>query len=121
MDDFLFFLVTVGFPVTGVTIVLTSYIVNRYRERRFLIEKGRDFPKDYPVFPVSRIAILRTGIIFIGISLGMLAGIKLMDVIKNPVVSEDEGIAWGITIPLFTGLSLILSYFIKSEKKEKPE
>ena len=46
----------------------------------------------------------------------MFAGIVLMDIVANPVVSEDEGIAWGITVPLFTGLSLILSYFIKSEK-----
>ena len=115
MDDFLYFLVTVGFPVTGATIVLTSYIINRYRERRFLIEKGLEVPKDSPILPFSRIAILRTGIIFIGLSVGMYTGIVLMDVVSNPVVSDDEGIAWGITIPLFTGLSLILSYFIKSK------
>ncbi len=116
MDDFLFFLVTVGFPVTGATIVLTSYIINRYKERRFLIETGKEVSKDSPILPISRTAILRTGIISIGLSFGMYAGIILMDIITNPVVSKDEGVAWGITVPLFTGLSLILSYFIKSEK-----
>ncbi len=116
MDDFLYFLVTVGFPVTGATIVLTSYIINRYKERRFLIETGKEVPKDSPIFPFSRIAILRTGIISIGLSFGMYAGVVLMDIVANPVVSEDEGIAWGITVPLFAGISLILSYFIKSEK-----
>lgn len=64
MDEFLFFLVTVGLPVTGATIVLTYYVINRYKERRLLIEKGKDVPKDSPIFPFSRTAILRTGIIY---------------------------------------------------------
>jgi len=113
MSEFLFFLVTVGFPVTGITVVLTMYLVNRYKERRFLIEKGIEIPKESAIFPFSKTTILRTGIICLGLSIGMFTGVLLMDLISNPVVSTDEGVAWGITIPLFTGLSLICGYFIK--------
>lgn len=116
MDDFLYFLVTVGFPVTGLTIVLVYYFITRYKERKAFIEKGIDVVKDSSIFPISKTAILRIGIICIGLSFGMLAGILLMDIVSNPVLSEDEGIAWGITVPFFVGLSLIISYFIGKEK-----
>ena len=116
MDDFLYFLVTVGFPVTGATIVLTSYVVNRYREQKFLIEKGKEVPKDSPILPFTRTAILRTGIVSIGLSFGMFAGIILMELASNTILGDDEGIAWGVTVPFFTGINLVLSYFIKGGK-----
>ena len=59
MDDFLYFLATVGFPVTGATIVLTSYIVNRYKERKFLTETGKEVLKHYTLYPFSIITILK--------------------------------------------------------------
>ena len=116
MNNFLFFLVTIGFPVTGITIVLVYFITNTYRERRFLIEKGMDISKNSSLLSFSKTAILRSGIISIGLSFGMLAGILLMDFWSNPLISDDEGIAWGITIPLFLGLSLLVCYFIDRHK-----
>ena len=62
MDDFLYFLVTVGLPATGVNIALTSYIINRYKERIFLIETGKEVSKGSFIFPLSRITILKEAI-----------------------------------------------------------
>jgi hypothetical protein len=62
MDDFLYFLVTVGLPVTGATFILTSYIINRYKKRSFLIETAKEIPNDSRVYPFSIVTILKEAI-----------------------------------------------------------
>lgn len=116
MDDFLFFLITVGFPIIGLTVVLTSYIMGRYKERRLLIEQGKELLSKSPILPFSRVSLLQVGILSVGISFGMFTGIFLMELLPNTIIGQDEGIAWGITVPLFVGLSLIASSFVKKDK-----
>jgi hypothetical protein len=96
--------------------VIYVIIAARNKERLALIEKGIDasiFERNRK--PIDRKnSVLMFGILFIGLSIGSIAGAILhnMDVMPAPV-------PFFAMILLFGGISLLVYYYIISKKKEE--
>ena len=85
--------------------ILYVYYTTRSRERLALVEKG----VDANVFKMdpneSRLNLVKWGIFMIALSVGVISGFLLGNVINGVV-------AFFTTILLFGGLGLIVAYFI---------
>jgi hypothetical protein len=106
-------LIPLGFfaSIFGIVYIIISA---RNRERLALIEKGMDssiFQKNNK--PNGKYAALMFGILFIGLSIGLIAGAALsrMDVLPDPV-------PYFAMILLFGGGSLLIYYMILNKQKE---
>ena len=111
LENSILYIFSIGGPT--VFLIFVTYFITKMisKERQLLIEKGKEVPPLSSFF--TKIMILKIGMFLIGFALGMLAGIFL-----KGFWGMDEGIAWAITIPLFTGFSLIVSYLIDKDKSE---
>ena len=105
------FLVSIAAFATAFGIIYVI-VITRYRERMAMIEKGVDpslfAPK--PKGPDAR--TLKEGMVFIGISLGLLTGYTLH---RNDVL--DRPVAYFSMIFLFGGISLIVNFLIEQKLK----
>lgn len=94
--------------------ILYVYYTTRSRERLALVEKGVD-ASIFKIDPVrKRLDLVKWGIFFMALAIGVLTGFALSNVI-------NEVVAFFTTILLCGGLGLIAAYFVVNalEKKEK--
>ncbi len=96
----------------AVVIIFRSYY--RSRERRALIEKGLD-PSLVNIYSNnnSRNIFLYSGIILLGIALGILTGITLAILFTSRQEAEDFIL---LSVLIITGISLLVCYRISGKK-----
>lgn len=92
--------------------ILYVYFTNRTRERLALIEKGESADLFFGVKKSGAIA-LKFGMLFIGISVGILIGHVL-----EKFAGLKEEVAYFSMILLFGGLALIGFYFLDKYKNQ---
>ena len=103
--------VPLGFFLT-VFAILYVYLTTRSKERLALVEKGAD-ANVFKTDPTeSRISLVKWGIFLIGLSVGVIGGYALAQVI-------DEVVSFFTAILLAGGASLIVAYVVISKMKEK--
>jgi hypothetical protein len=111
IENIFLYILSMGAPTALLIVVVIQYFQTRHKERMAIIEKGGELP-DASIVPVfQRKFLLKTGLFLIGISFGVLAAIILINLIPESKMEEET--AYFITIPLFTGISLLVSYLIK--------
>jgi hypothetical protein len=100
----------VFFLTTAAAVIYFLYV--RYKERSLMIEKGMaEFKPD--IGKPNVLANLKWGILMISIALGLIFGY----IIDGQVISQSStAIIYIGSIFLFTGLGLLLYYFIASKK-----
>jgi len=111
IENIFLYTLSMGAPAVLLIIVSLSYLRTRHRERLAVIEKNGELPKTTIKEFFPKDLVLKVGLFLIGISFGILAGFIINHLIYDPHISEET--AYFITIPFFTGLSLIFSYLIK--------
>jgi len=89
------------------------YFSTRHKERLALIEKGID-AKMFQTVRKPFYLILKLGLLFIGVSIGILMGYIL-----NVSIKMFEGVSYPSMIFLFGGIALVLSYFIEKKLNKK--
>ena len=95
------------------------FMINRNKERMALIEKGANAglffsEKEKQTFNWSKL-ILKIGMFFMGIALGLTAAILITQLVKAS--SSLEPPIYFSAIFFFGGLSLVLSYIIDRKSK----
>ena len=113
IENIFLYIISMGAPSLVLIILGIHFLKSRSQERMAIIEKGGELPKINfsELFP--SILILKTGLFLIGISLGVFTGFLLTQLPRFVETGFEEVTAYFITIPFFTGISLIISYFIK--------
>lgn len=96
----------------AVIIVFRSYY--RSKERRALIEKGLD-PSLVNIYPVryNRKIFLYSGILLLGVALGIIIGITLALIFTSRTAAEDFIL---LSVLVTTGISLFVCYHISGNK-----
>lgn len=96
--------ISIGLVVFG---ICYYYFTTRYKERIAIIEKG--LPPDHFKENTNYLPfILLLGIVSIGIGLGIITGA----VLQSFLVATLKGFILPCCIFIFTGISLLISYFI---------
>jgi hypothetical protein len=90
--------------------ILYVYWTTRTKERLALIEKGAD-ASIFKTEP-SKYALLKWGIFLIGLSVGVITGFALSNVV-------NEVVAFFTMIFFFGGIGLIVAYFVTSKLAKK--
>lgn len=100
--------------IASAAIVLIFRNYYRSKERRALIEKGLD-PSLVNIYSGrnSRNVFLYSGIILLGIALGILTGIILAVVFTSRQEAEDFIL---LSVLIVTGISLLVCYYIHGNK-----
>ena len=111
IENIFLYALSMGAPTVLLIIVGIQYLKTRNMERMAIIEKGGELPKITLGDFFSPLLVLKSGLFLIGISLGVLTGFWLSHATRFVGIVEET--AYFITIPFFTGITLILSYFIK--------
>jgi hypothetical protein len=111
IENAILYIVSMGAPTALLIVVAIHYFRTRNRERMAIIEKGGELPQTSLLDLINRKTVLKTGLFLIGISFGVLAG-WIMN-LTIPEAASDEEFAFFITVPFFTGISLIVSYMIR--------
>jgi hypothetical protein len=101
--------VPIGFFL-AIFAILYVYWTTRTKERLALIEKGAD-ASIFKTEP-SKYALLKWGIFLIGLSVGVITGFALANVI-------NEVVAFFTMIFFFGGVGLIIAYFVTSKLAKK--
>jgi hypothetical protein len=112
-ENIVLYIVSMGAPTVLIIMLGLQYFKTRHRERMAIIEKGGELPKFTLNEFLSRSLVLKTGLFLIGISLGVLVGFHIIHYTKFAHLSGIEETAYFITIPFFTGIVMIVNYFIK--------
>lgn len=96
----------------AVIVILRSYY--RSKERRALIEKGLD-PSLVNIYPGrnSRKIFLFSGILLMGVALGIITGILLASLFKRPTETKEFIL---ISVLIITGISLFVCYHLNENK-----
>ena len=112
MENVLILLVIFG-SLFGVFFI---YISARNKERMALIEKGADVSVFHRPFKFKQTAVLKWGMLLMGLAFGILIGGLLYS-----ITGFDEGISYSSMILMFGGLSLVLFYRVERmiEQKKK--
>jgi hypothetical protein len=110
IENIVLYAVSMGAPTLVLIIIGVQYLKSRHEERIRIIEKGGELPKITLGDFFSPLLVLKSGLFLIGVSLGVFAGFFLS---RGTGFNISDETAYFITIPLFTGITLILSYFIK--------
>ncbi|WP_299577911.1 DUF6249 domain-containing protein [uncultured Sunxiuqinia sp.] len=90
------------------------FLTTRNKERMAMIEKGTDPTIFKGAGKVSNFLTLKTGLLFIGVALGVLFG----NILDN-VTSLEEGTAYVSMIFLFGGLGLVAGYWMQAQKTKE--
>jgi hypothetical protein len=90
--------------------ILYVYWTTRTKERLALIEKGAD-ASIFKTEP-SKYALLKWGIFLIGLSVGVITGFALSNVV-------NEVVAFFTMIFFFGGIGLIVAYFVTTKLAKK--
>lgn len=106
LRDFLVSLVAF-LSISGIIYV---FLMTRFKERMSMIDKGVD--ASLLASKSGSSPTLKFGMLFVGISLGLLTG-NLLD--KNDILAR--GVAYFSMMFLFGGISLILNYLIERRIK----
>jgi len=97
-------------------IIILVYMSKRHKERKMLISMGQPIDsidtKDY--FKSSSMSSLKLGLLGVGLALGIFAGNALA--CYTDLVEEA---AYFSMIFLFGGISLLVFYFISSQKNKE--
>jgi hypothetical protein len=101
--------VPIGFFL-AIFAILYVYWTTRTKERLALIEKGAD-ASIFKTEP-SKYALLKWGIFLIGLSVGVITGFALANVV-------NEVVAFFTMIFFFGGVGLIIAYFVTSKLTKK--
>jgi hypothetical protein len=101
--------VPIGFFL-AIFAILYVYWTTRTKERLALIEKGAD-ARIFKTEP-SKYALLKWGIFLIGLSVGVITGFALANVV-------NEVVAFFTMIFFFGGVGLIIAYFVTSKLTKK--
>ncbi|WP_372947012.1 DUF6249 domain-containing protein [Mariniphaga sp.] len=101
--------VPIGFFL-AIFAILYVYWTTRTKERLALIEKGAD-ASIFKTEP-SKYALLKWGIFLIGLSVGVITGFALANVV-------NEVVAFFTMIFFFGGVGLIIAYFVTSKLAKK--
>jgi hypothetical protein len=101
--------VPIGFFL-AIFAILYVYWTTRTKERLALIEKGAD-ASIFKTEP-SKYALLKWGIFLIGLSVGVITGFALSNVV-------NEVVAFFTMIFFFGGIGLIVAYFVTSKLAKK--
>jgi len=88
------------------------YFTTRNKERLAMIEKGADPSVFKGSMPNTTFLTLKTGLLFIGVAIGVLIGSIL-----EAYTTLDEGAAYVSMIFLFGGIGLVVGYLIQSKKR----
>ncbi len=110
IENIFLYLISMGAPTIVIIIVGMQYLKSWHTERMAIIEKGGTPPKIAFGDFFTSLSVLKFGLFLIGVSLGVFAGFWLS---RGTGFNISDETAYFITIPLFTGITLILSYFIK--------
>ena len=96
----------------AVTVILRSYY--KSKERRALIEKGLD-PSLVNIYSGknSRKIFLISGILLLGVALGIITGILLASLFKTPTETKEFIL---LSVLIITGISLFVCHHISSNK-----
>ena len=94
--------------IIGLTLMFYVFFTGRHRERMSMIDKGVDANIFYSKQRASISPTLKLGMLFVGISFGILMG-----EILNNSISMNRGTAYVSMIFLFGGLSLIINFLIE--------
>ncbi|WP_372776848.1 DUF6249 domain-containing protein [Mangrovibacterium sp.] len=86
------------------------FFMTRNKERMAMIEKGVDPIQFKGKLPNTMFLTLKTGLLFIGVALGVLFGYLLTN------TGMEEGSAYVSMIFLFGGIGLVVGYIIQSKK-----
>jgi hypothetical protein len=79
------------------------YLMTRHRERMTILEKNLTTS---PFTSVNNTALLKYGIIWLGISAGIIAGYILYD------LGFEESFSYASMVFLFSGISMIIAFFV---------
>ena len=101
--------VPIGFFL-AIFAILYVYWTTRTKERLALIEKGAD-ASIFKTEP-SKYALLKWGIFLIGLSVGVITGFALANVV-------NEVVAFFTMIFFFGGIGLIVAHFVTNKVAEK--
>ena len=101
--------VPIGFFL-AIFAILYVYWTTRTKERLALIEKGAD-ASIFKTEP-SKYALLKWGIFLIGLSVGVITGFALANVV-------NEVVAFFTMIFFFGGVGLIIAYLVTSKLTKK--
>lgn len=101
--------VPIGFFL-AIFAILYVYWTTRTKERLALIEKGAD-ARIFKTEP-SKYAFLKWGIFLIGLSVGVITGFALANVV-------NEVVAFFTMIFFFGGVGLIVAHFVTSKLAKK--
>jgi hypothetical protein len=101
--------VPIGFFL-AIFAILYVYWTTRTKERLALIEKGAD-ARIFKTEP-SKYALLKWGIFLIGLSVGVITGFALANVV-------NEVVAFFTMIFFFGGVGLIVAHFVTSKLAKK--
>jgi hypothetical protein len=101
--------VPIGFFL-AIFAILYVYWTTRTKERLALIEKGAD-ASIFKTEP-SKYALLKWGIFLIGLSVGVITGFALSNVV-------NEVVAFFTMIFFFGGIGLIVAYFVTTKLAKK--
>ena len=85
------------------------YIMTRHRERMTILEKNITVS---PFKAPGNTALLKYGIICLGVSAGITAGYTLY------YLGFDESFSYASMVFMFSGISMIIAYFV-SQKQNK--
>ncbi len=96
--------------------IIYFYLITRNKERMALIEKGADpsLFKSKPKMSLGNFFVLKAGLFFIGIGIGVVLGNILMI-----YTSLNDGASYVSMIFLFGGLGLIAGYWFQSRAEKK--
>ena len=87
------------------------FLTTRNKERMAMIEKGTDPTIFKGAGRYSNFLTLKTGLLFIGVAIGVLFG----NILAN-ATSLEEGTAYVSMIFLFGGLGLVAGYWMQAKK-----
>lgn len=106
----------IGLPIIGGMVLFYMFIKSRHDERMALIQNGMNIQEFKPERP-NRYSALRTGMLMIGLAVGLLVGIWVCPYV--PVVNEWSDIVIPAMMILFGGIAFVVYFFLSRYLLEK--
>ncbi len=108
MQQILVPIVAIVFPIAMGFGCVYIYYTTRHRERMSMIERGMDPDSTKPASEPNK--ILRNGLLWTGIGVGLLAGWMFKHYLMGPVEEEHSALPLLIGAAIFGGLSQVIYY-----------